>query len=296
MNNKKDNYIKTFLTGFAMGTCDAVPGISGGTIAFISGIYEKFIHSIKNLTTKKSYEMLLSLLKLDFKNFKKKFFELNIDFLSALLIGLFTALIIVSKLILFLLENYRSYTLAFFTGLIITSTLLIKKEIKINNKKSYILTLMGILTGIFLAFININSPQNISNLYIIFGGFLAVSAMFLPGISGSFILYLIGLYEFVYGALHNITTEYKIIAYFSIGIILGAIFISRLIDFLFKNYKNNTLSLLFGLVIGALSIPIKDIYLSTHFTPLSILLIILYLLFGLMIVKIISAINQKLGK
>ncbi|MFW6285592.1 MAG: DUF368 domain-containing protein [Nanoarchaeota archaeon] len=282
------NYLKVYLKGFAMGTCDVIPGISGGTIAFITGIYEKFISSIKNLTNKDFFYMNLKLFKGDFKNFKKDFFKLNIDFLLILFLGIFSAIFLISKLILYLLEYYQSLILSFFVGLIFASTIFIKKELKNYSFNNYLIGFIGFLIGLSFIFFNTTNLSSASLIYITFGGFLAISAMFLPGISGSFILYILGLYNIVYGALHNIIKEYKIILSFAIGAILGAITISRVIDYLFKKDKCKTLFFLLGLVLGALSTPIKTIILSTNFNIINTLLIVLFMILGYLIVIIIE--------
>lgn len=294
--NEKANYIKTFLKGFAMGTSDVVPGVSGGTIAFITGIYEKFIHSIKNLTTKEFVEMNLKLIKGDFKNFKKDFFKLKFDFLFTVLFGLFFAIFIMSKLILYLLSSYEIFTLAFFVGLIIASTLFIKKEINHHNKKNYLVGFLGLICGTSLIFLNSYNLITAPYYYIILGGFLAISAMFLPGISGSFILYILGLYNIVYGAIHNIVQNWKIIISFGIGAIFGAIFISRLIDYLFKIDKSKTLYFLLGLVVGALAVPIQKIFIINSFNLINNLLILFFIILGFTIVFIVEKISKKLEK
>lgn len=293
---EKTNYIKTFIKGFAMGTSDVVPGVSGGTIAFITGIYEKFIHSIKNFTTKEFIQMKLKFLKGDFKGFKKDFIELGFNFLFTLLFGLFLAIFVMSKLLLYLLSTYQSFTLSFFVGLIIASILFIKKEIKHHNTQNYLVAGIGLLCGLSLIFLNTTNMLSAPLYYIGLGGFLAISAMFLPGISGSFILYVLGLYNIVYGAIHNITRDWKILVSFAIGAIFGAIFISRLIDYLFRVDKSKTLYFLLGLVVGALAVPIQTIFVISSFTLIESLLILFFIVLGFTIVFVIEKISKRIEK
>lgn len=277
-----------------MGTCDVVPGISGGTIAFITGIYEIFIRSVKNIVTKEFLTMNISLLKGDLKQFRHLFFKLEMDFLMTLLLGILSALFLVSKLVLHLLENYKSHTLMFFVGLILASTIFIKKEIKSHTPFSYLLALTGFTLGISLSFLDTTALTNVNLVYLTLGGFLAISAMFLPGISGSFILLVLGLYDIVYGALHNIIQDYKILISFGIGVAFGAIFISKLIDYLFQIAKSKTLYFLLGLVIGALIVPLKEIYLSTPFFNLSTSITLLFFAaLGILIVTFVNLLSKR---
>lgn len=145
-----------------------------------------------------------------------------------------------------------------------------------------------------MIFLNTHNLASASLTYIGFGGFLAISAMFLPGISGSFILYFLGLYNIIYGALHNIFNKWDILISFGIGAILGTIFISRFIEFLFKKDKCKTLYFLLGLVIGALIVPIEKIYLISSFNLINIGLLILFAGVGFVIVFIIEKIANKI--
>lgn len=293
---EKNNFLLIYLKGFLMGTCDVVPGISGGTIAFITGIYERFIRSIKNLSSKRFFLMWFLLIKGDFNKFKSEFVELELDFLIVLLTGIFSAIFLVSKLILFLLSNFESYTLIFFVGLILASSIYVFKEIKHHNLVNYIVGIIGFLTGIFLIFLNTTELSNPTPLYIIFGGMLAISAMFLPGVSGSFILLVLGLYNIVYSSLHDILNSYMILIYFGIGIVIGAILISRIIDFLFRWDKSKTLYYLTGLIIGALSVPIKQIFTITNFNSVNILIMMILLIIGFGIVFYTEKISKKILK
>ncbi len=280
--------ILLFLKGVLMGICDLIPGISGGTIAFITGIYPKLISPVKAF----SPQLLKNLITYPFnknQQLKQNLKALNLPFLITLFLGIATALLLGSKLIKFLLENYFAYTLAFFIGLIIISSKILFTHIKNHKPLNISFGIIGFIIG--LSFI-ILIPASITPtpLYIFLGGFIAISAMFLPGISGSFILLILGLYEFMINALHDPTHNIKIILIFLIGAIHGAFAISRLISYLFKKDKCKTIYVLLGLVLGALSIPIKQIIQSQ---PSNWPLIAIYFALGILSITIITHFQEK---
>lgn len=287
----KENII-IYLKGFLMGICDLIPGISGGTIAFITGIYERLISSIEKITSYKYFVGALSSLK-DKKKIKNIFNELDIFFLIVLFGGIFSAIIIGSNFISYLLENYLIILLSFFIGLIFSSSLFIKKQIINHSKENYLFAAMGFLLGGVMFFL---VPQEISGpsfFYVFIGGFLAVFALFLPGISGSFILLILGLYEYIINSIKNLSTNYSDLFPFAIGSILGIFVISRLITYLFKQDKCKTLYTLFGLVLGTLLIPINMIFQNIEVITIFLIikLLILFLL-GMYIVYVIEKLNN----
>ncbi len=249
------NRISIFLKGMLMGVCDLIPGISGGTIAFITGIYERLIDAVANITPKNYYELVFNS-----KKRKKLFKKLDVLFLVLLFGGIFSAIILGSKVISFLIDNYYSYVFAFFTGLILASSLFISKQIKVKNNLNKLVGSFGFICGVILLFL---SPQEIispSFFTTLVSGFLAIFALFLPGISGSFILVILGMYEYVVNLVKNF--DLVNLLPFAIGTGLGVIIISRFVKFLFDFDKCKTLYFLLGLVLGTLSIPIRNIYLS----------------------------------
>jgi putative membrane protein len=274
-----------YLKGILMGVCDLIPGISGGTIAFITGIYERLINSVKGF----SPQLIFSLRN---KNeFKKNIQKLDLIFLITLLLGIFTALILGSGIMKYLLENHYTYTLSFFVGLIVASSFIIFENIKNHNMKNIFVCFIGFIIGILLAFV---VPASIepTTFYIFLGGFIGISAMFLPGISGSFILLIMGLYEFMINVLHDISNNIMHFIVFFIGAIFGALFISRIISFLFKKDQCKTLYFLLGLVIGALSIPLKKIIEASLFRLSEISLMVFLFLLGILLVVIVKKYNR----
>jgi len=271
-----------FIKGFLMGICDLIPGISGGTIAFITGIYERLINAVKSF----SFDTLR----------KREFKKLDLGFLIVLLLGIFSAILLGSRVVGFLLENYFVYTLSFFIGLILASSFIIFENIKNHKLKNVFFGVFGLVAGVLISFlvpVNVESP---SLGHVFFGGFIGISAMFLPGISGAFILLIMGLYEFIIGVLHNIQGNFIFLLVFGLGAVLGALFISRLISSLFKKDKCKTLYFLLGLVIGCLSIPVRKIWLVGEFGLVNVFVIAGYFVLGLIIVIIVNSMNKQVFK
>ncbi|MDB2456147.1 DUF368 domain-containing protein, partial [Candidatus Actinomarina sp.] len=221
---------------------DIVPGVSGGTIALITGIYEELISSIKNINSK--------LFKILLKNGIKEFWSaLNGNFLLVLLTGIFTSVILLAQVIVFLLVNHEFKLWGFFFGLIIASAFLILKDIQSHNIKSILLMLFGILIAATISLSSTTSFPN-SDIFIFITGSIAITAMILPGISGSFILLLLSKYEFIINAIKDF--DIRVILVFGLGCICGLLIFSRFLHFLFQNYKDNLLSVLSGFLIGSL--------------------------------------------
>ncbi|MDA8667395.1 DUF368 domain-containing protein [Candidatus Actinomarina sp.] len=231
-----------YLKGAAMGAADIVPGVSGGTIALITGIYEELISSIKNINSK--------LFKILLKNGIKEFWSaLNGNFLLVLLTGIFTSVILLAQVIVFLLVSHEFKLWGFFFGLIIASAFLILKDIQSHNIKSILLMLFGILIAATISLSSTTSFPN-SDIFIFITGSIAITAMILPGISGSFILLLLSKYEFIINAIKDF--DIRVILVFGLGCICGLLIFSRFLHFLFQNYKDNLLSVLSGFLIGSL--------------------------------------------
>ncbi len=249
-----------------MGICDLVPGISGGTIAFITGIYERLIRAVKGFSfvlLRDFFSMAFNANKKTISAFRRSFQKIDIIFLITLGAGIGSALLLGSRVMEFLIEQYFAFTMSFFVGLIVASSKIIYDHIENHALKEQLFGLGGFLFGIGLAFI-IPSQVQPSLWYLFAGGFLAISAMFLPGISGSFILLILGIYEFMLDVLHHITDKLTYFFVFLIGAGLGAFSISRIVSYLFDKHKNRTLYVLLGLVVGCLSIPLKRIYLQSN--------------------------------
>ena len=236
-------YLVVTFKGMAMGAADVVPGVSGGTIAFISGIYEELITSINNIN--------LSLFKvIKEKGIKTAWEQLNGNFLLALFIGIGISVLSLAKLVSWLLENEPILIWSFFFGLVIASILVVGKQVKKWN----LVTLFAMIAGAVLAYFITTLPpsDNVDSLPFLFlSGAIAVCAMILPGISGAFILVLLGSYKTIIDAVHNL--DIKIITVVGVGAIFGLLSFARLLKWMFNYYKNITLALLTGFIIGSLN-------------------------------------------
>lgn len=226
-----------------MGVADVIPGVSGGTIAFISGIYEELIGSIKSIDA----DAFKLLGRFQFKSFWK---SINGNFLIAVLAGIVTSLISLARLMTYLLEHHPIPVWSFFFGLILVSAPLIMRDIK----KWDVATVISGIIGIVIAYlITILSPtETPTNLPFIFlSGAVAICAMILPGISGAFILLLIGKYEYMIKAL--ISFDIPVIIVFVVGCFLGLLGFSRFLSWILTHYRFPTLALLAGFMIGSLN-------------------------------------------
>ncbi|MCF1422199.1 DUF368 domain-containing protein [Mangrovimonas futianensis] len=243
MQRHLKDYFIISLKGVAMGAADAVPGVSGGTIAFIAGIYEELINTIGNV----NFSLFTTFRKHGFKAFWN---QLNGGFLIALLLGIVTSFVTFMQLAKYLIEYHPVLIWSFFFGLILASIYFVGKQIKKWNP----LTFISIIIGSLIAFYVTTLPSlggNDHPLFLSLAGALAICAMILPGISGSFILVILGAYKTLSDALHNF--DFKRILLFIAGAVVGLLTFSRILKWLFKNYYNTTLALLTGFIIGSLN-------------------------------------------
>ncbi|MCD8411565.1 DUF368 domain-containing protein [Tenacibaculum finnmarkense] len=244
MNRTKKDYLVIMLKGIAMGAADVVPGVSGGTIAFISGIYEELLNAISavNLDLLKTFKK---------QGLKSAWKQLNGNFLAALFTGIFISIISLAKAIKWLLTNQPILLWAFFFGLVLASIIYIAKQIKHWSFKGISIGVLGVFFGYLITVLPAVNGQEVSYLFLVFSGAIASCAMILPGISGSYILLLIGVYSLVMNALTN--RELKTISAIVIGVVIGLTTFSKLLKWLFYNYKNEMLIALTGLMLGSLN-------------------------------------------
>ncbi len=244
------NKLSLVFKGMAMGVAEVIPGVSGGTIAFITGIYEQLINSIKAFGPE-AYN--------GFKTNGVKGFWKSIDgnFLSTLLTGMALGVILGIFGISYLLENYPEPLWGFFFGLIAASAVYIAKQIENWNLKLVITLIVGIVIAYSITILS-PAEGSTSALYVFISGVLAISALMLPGISGSFILLLLGMYTIIIPSLKNVlktfdTSSIIVIAIFGSGCIVGLLGFSRILSWLFAKYKDISFALLTGFIIGALN-------------------------------------------
>ena len=243
MERRIKDYAVLTLKGMAMGAADVVPGVSGGTIAFIAGIYDELINSIKSIN--------MHSLKLLFTGKIAAFWKaVNGNFLFALLLGIAISVFSLAKLITYLLLNEPVLVWSFFFGLVLASTWFVTKDIKGWNWK----TVAGFVGGAVIAYyITVATPAETSTnlMFIFLCGAIAICAMILPGISGSFILVLLGKYFYVMEAVK--TLDLVVLGVFAFGAALGINSFSRVLSYALKNFRNITLSVLSGFMLGSLN-------------------------------------------
>lgn len=227
-----------------MGAADIVPGVSGGTIAFISGIYEELLTSISSF----NFRLIITLKEEGIKSVWKK---VNGNFLAALFLGVFISILSLAKLIESLLINYPILIWSFFFGLVFASIIYVGKQIKQWNTGSVFILIFGVVVAYYITTLNPMVSENSSPWFLFLAGMIAVSAMILPGISGSFILVLLGAYKPILNALN--TKDFFSIGVFFVGAVIGLLSFSKILKWLFSNFKNYTLAILTGFIIGSLN-------------------------------------------
>jgi putative membrane protein len=239
------DYLILSFKGMAMGAADVVPGVSGGTIAFISGIYEELIDTLNNIN--------FSLLKhLKQEGIKSTWEKANGSFLIALLSGVFVSVISLAKGVEWLLEHQPILLWSFFFGLVLASIIYVGKQIKTTPSDIKIFLAMTIGTVVAYLITTLNPAETSdTNLFLFFAGALAICAMILPGISGAFILVIIGAYSPVLEALSN--RDIKTILIIGAGAVIGLLSFSKLLKWLFEKYHRLTLAVITGFMIGSLN-------------------------------------------
>ena len=243
MQRRLQDYFIISLKGIAMGAADAVPGVSGGTIAFISGIYEELISTISNVN--------ISLFRTLFTKGVKAFWQqANGNFLTALLLGIIVSFVSFMRLAKYLLEHHPILIWSFFFGLIVASIYFVGKQIT----KWGFATIISLIVGAVIAFYITTLPalaNNDNSWFLFMSGAIAICAMILPGISGSFILIILGSYKTLSNAFHDF--DIKKIVIFATGAIIGLLSFSHILKWLFKHYHNITMALLTGFIFGSLN-------------------------------------------
>ena len=239
------NHFILFLKGMAMGVANVIPGVSGGTIALITEIYEDLINSLKSINI---YALKL-ILKFKFKEFVE---YINLYFLLAIFGGSIVSVFSIASLFKYLFEYYPIYIWAFFFGLILASIYFVGKRITKWTFLNIVILIFGAAVSFSISFISPTS-QNENLFYVFICGIIGISGMMLPGLSGSFILILMGNYELL---MVNAITDLNILllSVFLLGSIFGLISFSQVLSWVFKYYKNATLALLTGFIFGSLNI------------------------------------------
>ncbi len=240
-----NQYISNFLKGIGIGSANVIPGVSGGTIALITGIFERLINALKSFN--------LTAIKLFFKGNLKGFFKhTDFGFLVSVGCGVLVAVISIARLFEFLFREYPIYLWSFFFGMILVSIYYVGITIKQINIKTIIAFLAGTAIALFIAF-GTPAKENSNLIYLIICGAVATCSMILPGLSGSFVLVLMGNYQLIMiDAVNNL--DLKILLPVLFGGIVGLLAFSHLLSWIFKNYRDITIAVLTGFILGSMPI------------------------------------------
>lgn len=237
--------ISLIFKGIGMGAANVIPGVSGGTIALITGIFEKLINSIKSFDLK----AVRLILKGDFNGF---FNRVNMSFLLSVFFGIFISILTLARILGYLFENYSVYIWAYFFGLILASVYFVGRRIEKVDFRVVITFLAGTLIAVLLSVLN-PASENTRTYYLVLCGVVAICSMILPGLSGSFVLILMGNYELIFIKSVN-EFDMGVLIPVGVGAVLGLLAFSHILSWIFKRYKDQTISLLAGFILGSLSI------------------------------------------
>ena len=246
---KLKDYLMIAVKGACMGGADVIPGVSGGTIAFITGIYDEFVGSIASV----NMEAVRLLLRGRFKEFWK---HINGSFLLALITGIGVSVVSLAGIMQYLLEHHPIQTWAFFFGLIVASSIFILRGIKGLKLREVIMVIIGVVLGVTVC--TLSPTQTPDALWFIFiSGAIAICAMILPGISGSFILLILGKYEYIMGCISGLfsgdfMSNFLVLCVFLIGAVVGILGFSKFLHWLLARWNKETLIVLAGFIIGSL--------------------------------------------
>ena len=243
-------YLTVGIKGACMGAADVIPGVSGGTIAFIMGIYDEFVGSIARIDAT-AVKMLFSGRLRDFWK------HINGTFLLSLVLGIGVSVVALAGLMQTLLTNYPIQTWAFFFGLIVASSIFILRGISDWHLRDFGFLALGLLLGVVVC--TLSPTQTPDDLWFIFlSGALAICAMILPGISGSFILLILGKYQYIMGVITNVVSgvdmgrNLLILGVFMVGAVVGILGFSKFLHWLLARWHRTTLIVLAGFIIGSL--------------------------------------------
>lgn len=255
------------LKGLAMGAANKVPGISGGVVAFVAGFYEEFIYSLQKINLK-AFKLLLG------GRFRSLYQYVNGKFLGLLILGMLISYFSVSKLLDLLILQYELYVWASFFGMIIGSIYYISKDFDQWSRRSFLFVALGIIAGLAISFLE-PAKENDNLLFVFLCGMIGVSGMTLPGLSGSFILILLGNYVLLLvdsvNALYDTLTDLalldlgflqdparlrllKVMLIFALGSLAGLVSLSHLLGYVLKHYKKDTFATIIGFITGSLGV------------------------------------------
>ena len=271
---KYREWLNIYLKGAAMGAADAVPGVSGGTIALITGIYERLIAALSSPDLEKARRGLKYTADLDLQRVKSLLLEMDVPFLLVLGAGIMSSLVLVLNIVHYLIENFVVSTYAFFFGLILASAVILYSEVDPGDRGSQLAAVSGFIFAFIISGLGATSLGH-GNLVVFLSGAVAVSAMILPGISGSLILVILGQYDYMSGmvskatdGLFQVVSTGKVahlseaavpVIVFISGAVTGVLSLVKVVDYAFSRWRKATMAFLVSLMAGALRAPYLEI-------------------------------------
>jgi putative membrane protein len=245
MNSRRTlkEYLVLLAKGFSMGAADVVPGVSGGTMAFILGIYEELLESIRVFLSPSALMLVIKL------KWREAYQTLPWPFLFVLFAGIMTAIFTLAQFLEWMLDNYPELLWAFFFGLVAASIFTVIKRVKNWNTLAIAMVIVGAVAAWVIVGL-VPTAMSHGPLFLFFSGFIAICAMILPGISGSFILVLLGQYEYILSAVNNRDVVTLVIV--AAGALVGLGSFARVLSWLFKRYHDITVAVLIGFMAGSL--------------------------------------------
>ncbi len=281
MTISKKEMIKVYLCGMAMGAADVVPGVSGGTIAFITGIYQNLLNAIQSFD-KKFIQLFFT------GKFADALKRIPFAFLIPLLLGIVTSIVSLANILIYLLEHEPLIIWTFFLGLILGSTFLLGKELPQKNAKSFFIFILGFFAALSLSYLpNMKLPDGY--IYTAIAGAIAICAMILPGISGSFLLVIMGKYDTVLTAVTNF--DIATLGSFIIGAICGILSFVHILNYALKHYYSATIAFLAGIMLGSLRHIILQIPMPESFS--SVATIVIFTFVGYAIPLVLNKVANK---
>ena len=259
-NNYKEN-ILVFVKGFIMGIAEVVPGVSGSTLALVMKIYYDFISFLYQISNFFKEIVLFLTFRSNLKKVKEIFKEINLTFGIFLFLGMFLAILSFSNLMSYLLLDYREFVLAFFFGLVLASVSIPWCQIEKKSFREFSLVIATFVIFFFVLSLNPLSITQVPHpLYFFLGGSVAICAMVLPGISGSFVFLMLGLYEFIVNHISNLTrleiNSSEVLNLFSLflGIVFGFSIFVRILKYGLRNYSAIIFAILTGIILASLKV------------------------------------------
>lgn len=264
-------WIETYVLGFAMGTADAVPGVSGGTIALISGIYDRLVTAFASVDPP---GLLVALKRFDLDSLREQFVEMDAGFLIALGLGMVTGIATMARVLELALDVYTAITFAFFFGLIGASAVILYDQVSLSTRRQQVAAVVGVLSA-FLLVGEFRAGLG-HELYVIFGvAVVSISAMLLPGVSGSLLLLMFGQLEYLAaqlndlidgvaglatgGSIDSIFGPATVVFTYGAGAVVGLLTIARIVRWALERDRVTTLTFLVSLMVGALRLPIAEV-------------------------------------